>query len=724
MTDRPVFASPKAPAGATHSTACGSHPSGATILPATMDSATAASSSAAPSSPMASTSSWRNVRLMLVMAIAALVAFKSVGFDLVDLNADDGLLSRRRNSPSDRDGDVPDGGQSEPLAVVVDRAELLWDASDKSGSSDGEQPAAHHAPVTLRRRTSRRRSAAGLRTDDETGEDGAPPIHDSSDAEGASSGSKKIRRRKGNGEVIQGGGQNGQRGGVFRLPSDELPHEGWTQRKAKVLTNFTNMPLDVLSGPNENALPGNGSFICELFLIGLPRGVCKIVEGEEDMMECIDRVGGRTLERSLPSKCSKSAWWKSVRERGPDYEVGRDIPRDAVYQAQTVRHDAPPWPYIPPSERTFRHVKSLHCKYADIHPIVFGIPSMNVVNYVSRDKYWDFLPNKLRKFPPYVFAHSLYRLGFQDEYLTSQMHRRSYFVFTHKRGGWDCMRHVEILAAGAVPYFADLRKCWKNCLALLPKSILLKVLDMPGVKHIGSLGGPIPPNPHFIDPQPQMQANMNYVTWGQIDWSTFNESYYFEVADELLSYTKKYLTTRSTAAYLLHKIGYEDPKHVFVVGRDHMDYLELLTEQGFAELGINYTANYPRKRWHQVREPEAGSSWTAQQFEDVRRNTGLDTPTHGACMVVGLRIPPLTESTENSDIIRKLQAGVFDLVVYTWPHWPVQQYPFWEHVYKVVPKSRIVFVDGGDDGNDPHNDFQHATQFGHVFRRELHDGPC
>ena len=36
---------------------------------------------------------------------------------------------------------------------------------------------------------------------------------------------------------------------------------------------------------------------------------------------------------------------------------------------------------------------------------------------------------------------------------------KSKFVTTTKKGGWDCLRHYEILFNGSVPYFPDIHKC-------------------------------------------------------------------------------------------------------------------------------------------------------------------------------------------------------------------------------------------------------------------------
>ena len=52
------------------------------------------------------------------------------------------------------------------------------------------------------------------------------------------------------------------------------------------------------------------------------------------------------------------------------------------------------------------------------------------------------------------------------------MYRQSMFALTSKKGGWDCLRHYEILAAGCIPIFEDLDSCPPDTLVSFPKKIL------------------------------------------------------------------------------------------------------------------------------------------------------------------------------------------------------------------------------------------------------------
>ena len=51
--------------------------------------------------------------------------------------------------------------------------------------------------------------------------------------------------------------------------------------------------------------------------------------------------------------------------------------------------------------------------------------------------------------------------------------RCSHFALTKKRGGWDSLRHYEIMAAGAVPYFYDLWHSPASVLRFFPREVLL-----------------------------------------------------------------------------------------------------------------------------------------------------------------------------------------------------------------------------------------------------------
>jgi hypothetical protein len=144
-----------------------------------------------------------------------------------------------------------------------------------------------------------------------------------------------------------------------------------------------------------------------------------------------------------------------------------------------------------------------------LHPIHFGIP---------KEKILRTYPEKNR-----VLAHLIpgeqrtYIYKTEEEYYHG--YQESYFGMTIKKGGWDCMRHYEILANRCIPYFPDLIECPKETMHRFPKDIILesnKLLD----------------NTEWLDTDRCM-----------------------EIENTLYEYTKKYLTTESVMKYVLDVVN-------------------------------------------------------------------------------------------------------------------------------------------------------------------------
>ena len=103
-------------------------------------------------------------------------------------------------------------------------------------------------------------------------------------------------------------------------------------------------------------------------------------------------------------------------------------------------------------------------------PISFGIPKVKIA---------DPPPAKLRLMAlcdPRDRSTYIYSMENQAEYY--RQYGESYFAFTRRQGGWDCMRHYEILAAGAVPYFENIDACPAGTLTFLPKDSLREAIAL------------------------------------------------------------------------------------------------------------------------------------------------------------------------------------------------------------------------------------------------------
>ena len=167
---------------------------------------------------------------------------------------------------------------------------------------------------------------------------------------------------------------------------------------------------------------------------------------------------------------------------------------------------------------------------------------------ISYAAYTDFIrPHPLPKaydFAPYrpgamsAFRHlRLYGPLQEAEYFDD--YSRSYFGFTRRKAGWDCMRHYEIIAAGAIPYFVNLSQVPSRTMAPFPKALVLEAMSMPGVIF-------------------QMSPEGHEIARAEIDHSVFNHSHYFELLGRLHAWTSEHLTTTALAQRILRTMGLHD----------------------------------------------------------------------------------------------------------------------------------------------------------------------
>ncbi|HSX26201.1 MAG TPA: hypothetical protein VLE89_04250 [Chlamydiales bacterium] len=183
--------------------------------------------------------------------------------------------------------------------------------------------------------------------------------------------------------------------------------------------------------------------------------------------------------------------------------------------------------------------------FSEPHPIQFSISETKMVKEIpSKDRDFAFMdPSDFRT---YIYQReSDYYNGYQ----------RSYFALTKMKGGWDCLRHYEILANGCIPYFLDLENCPPKTMALLPKKLILEAMHLPGVYH------------------------------GRIDHNLFDKERYYQILNELLKYTRTVLTAKNMAKTILDTVQYTGKgKILFLTDNPSPDYLRCCTLIGFKEL--------------------------------------------------------------------------------------------------------------------------------------------
>jgi len=122
-----------------------------------------------------------------------------------------------------------------------------------------------------------------------------------------------------------------------------------------------------------------------------------------------------------------------------------------------------------------------------LKPISFSIPKDKIckdpfavndtgMGWKRKDKIAPLIPVNQSINPFYM---STYIYDTEEEYY--QMYQDHLFGLTSKKGGWDTMRHYEIMANGCLPLFVDIENCPKNTLTFLPKELLKEIKEFSGL---------------------------------------------------------------------------------------------------------------------------------------------------------------------------------------------------------------------------------------------------
>jgi hypothetical protein len=103
-----------------------------------------------------------------------------------------------------------------------------------------------------------------------------------------------------------------------------------------------------------------------------------------------------------------------------------------------------------------------------VFPLSYAFPDELIVADVpNKDRVWaEVIPG----------FRETYRFGPGQQADYFEQYRRARFAFTWRKGGWDCLRHYEILANGCVPVFRGLDSCPAATLASFPKTLVLEAM--------------------------------------------------------------------------------------------------------------------------------------------------------------------------------------------------------------------------------------------------------
>ncbi|WP_026952140.1 hypothetical protein [Algoriphagus mannitolivorans] len=254
-----------------------------------------------------------------------------------------------------------------------------------------------------------------------------------------------------------------------------------------------------------------------------------------------------------------------------------------------------------------------------------------------------------------------YRFDQEDEYY--RMYQKARFAFTWKKGGWDCLRHYEIIANGCLPVFRGIENCPKGTLEHFPKELLQEI-------------------------------NEKLLPW---KGTKTQESEYQRLSVELLAYSKNHLSCSGLGRSVFKMFGLEKAPSILLLTCDPRPNYS----REFAFIGLNKEAkksggicisyprlnavyeDFPKEKASQLygrgfgytRKIEAQAGESQQDWDDDKiRKSILD---------------------KNWDLVLYGKVGLDEGVLGSLPN-----LPFWSEVSSVYSKNQIGFLYGGDHSHN------------------------
>lgn len=266
-----------------------------------------------------------------------------------------------------------------------------------------------------------------------------------------------------------------------------------------------------------------------------------------------------------------------------------------------------------------------------------------------------FRPLKSAKLKTQAFSHSVPNFTrtyvFNNEYEYMDEYEKSFYALTCKKAGWDCFRHLEIIAAGCVPYFENIEQCPEDVLTFFPKASIIQAMNLPGVSR------------------------------GNIDMKVFSVKRYEQLRREIYLDTMRRLSCRAMAQYVLSSAipvsGREIPKVLFLCESTAPDYLRCLLLIGLKQLlGDANVLDYPR---------------IPHIYDDYSEDT---TQLYGRGFNYVKRIHSCFEHDRTTEsVISQVDCHAFDLVIYGSLH---RGAPVLWQVRKSYKPEEIIYVCGED----------------------------
>eukprot|EP00435_Cladocopium_sp_Y103_P059201 s15_g21.t1 len=202
-------------------------------------------------------------------------------------------------------------------------------------------------------------------------------------------------------------------------------------------------------------------------------------------------------------------------------------------------------------------------------PIDYSIPNRKWWRYAAlrqgnAARRYDFAPLIPGDARTYEYAE-------EQSYL--EMYSSAFFCITKKKGGWDCLRHYEILLAGCMPYFLDIEFLPSSSMVNFPRDLVQALMHLPGVPSESSV-----------------VASLDNGTALRIDHQRFPLETFQTLREMVLQYVEDFMLSTHRASDL----QIATPR-VFIQSKSTLekpvDYLRELLVVGLLELGLEVFLN-------------------------------------------------------------------------------------------------------------------------------------
>ena len=300
--------------------------------------------------------------------------------------------------------------------------------------------------------------------------------------------------------------------------------------------------------------------------------------------------------------------------------------------------------YVTPLDHD--EVTELNAKEPSIFPLSFCIPDECVVPAV---------PDKTSLLASLIPGDpSTYTFGKHQEREYNDMYKSARFGITKMKGGWDCLRHYEILMNGCIPLFEGLDDCPSETLTTYPKEL-------------------------------NKEAQTLYDSWSE---DSIHIEKYNQLCAKFLHHTRTHCTTSTTAKYFLSKIknGYKAKRILLLTGH----------------YGINYNRE---SLWIGLKRHIQSVGGVAVEYDKMPFlyddfDNSVPNKYYGSnCFTFPKRLQKDADyEMSESEIVSKIQGNFWDLIIYgkVGPD-EFCTFPFFDLVKQHYNKNKIAFIFGGDE---------------------------